>query len=711
MGALTATNVRATGTTAGVRGTVAADSAFFLSNFSTYAYGISGNAAGGLDIMANQAGQDIRFYAGTANNASPSAIATFAAGGFTFVSSIPVSMGALTATSVLTNTMNRSYGTSLVFQEGGGSAQFTLAAYGGAATFASSVSMGALTATKAYTGTIAAPIVSASNIPGITFLNTGVAKNWAMLGNYNDAASISLLYSSAASPGGSPDTEVIRVNAGGAVNFFSAATFASSVSMGALTATTGLFSGNVQFGSGYADFADRNVPGVFNSRYLSRNGNQLNWRGNGTTDEIIYTTGNIGTNATIVMAAVAQALAPQWVSSLPTLPNAQYPAAWWDAVAGVYQGGMVCVLSTRAMYQNQGGSWVSVGSDFGIFGQLTAASISATSIGAGALVSDFVLVNNILRSTSYTAGTSSTPGTGFKLAGNSSGTYGPFSVTYMDGTTDAVAAEFGGNVKIGGYKAAVIANRIMGNTPTWATAGTYYWTCPEGITTVEITVGGSGGGGGGATTSYGGAGGGAGAVIKQICTVTPTVTYTIVVGAAGTAGGVGSNGGAGNSSSVSGSGFSTITIAGGSAGGNGAGYGGNGAAAGTITGGTGSTSAGTMGGVGTLLNTVDALANTLLIVAGGGGGIGGSYGVTPAGSAGGPAGYFTGLGGNSVGGAGGGGGGCSGLGSGGNGGNGSGAAGGTGGQCAGGGGGGYKQIGGVSYAGAAGGPGFVRIKW
>jgi hypothetical protein len=70
-----------TGDAAGTQGVVATDSTFNKIISASIAYGISTNNAGGLDIMANQDSQAIRMYAGTANNASPPAIATVSSTG------------------------------------------------------------------------------------------------------------------------------------------------------------------------------------------------------------------------------------------------------------------------------------------------------------------------------------------------------------------------------------------------------------------------------------------------------------------------------------------------------------------------------------------------------------------------------------------------------------------------------------------------------
>ena len=70
----------------------------------------------------------------------------------------------------------------------------------------------------------------------------------------------------------------------------------------------------------------------------------------------------------------------------------------------------------------------------------------------------------------------------------------------------------------------------------FATAGTYTWTVPTGVT--KISVAAVGGGGGGAQKSAGGSGGGGGLVsYTNSVSVTPGDIYTVVVGAGGVTGG------------------------------------------------------------------------------------------------------------------------------------------------------------------------------
>jgi hypothetical protein len=92
-----------------------------------------------------------------------------------------------------------------------------------------------------------------------------------------------------------------------------------------------------------------------------------------------------------------------------------------------------------------------------------------------------------------------------------------------------------------------------------ATTTTTSWTCPAGVTNIELLVVAGGGAGGG----YHGGGGGAGGVIyNSAFPVIPTTVYTVTVGAGGTAATQTTNtGNAGSNSS-----FATLTAIGGGAG-------------------------------------------------------------------------------------------------------------------------------------------------
>ena len=66
----------------------------------------------------------------------------------------------------------------------------------------------------------------------------------------------------------------------------------------------------------------------------------------------------------------------------------------------------------------------------------------------------------------------------------------------------------------------------------WSSQGTYSWTCPAGVTSVQAICIGAGGGGA-AGPSSGGCGGGAGYASGSAVPVTPGDSYTVVVGAGG----------------------------------------------------------------------------------------------------------------------------------------------------------------------------------
>lgn len=331
-------------------------------------------------------------------------------------------------------------------------------------------------------------------------------------------------------------------------------------------------------------------------------------------------------------------------------------------------------------------------------GMIRARMIGAEAVTAAKLAADLAIVN-VIRSTNYVAGTSSVAPTGFKLSGT------VFTTTYLGGATDSnCQMELGGTANFNGYKVEAVTNKVFPTTTEYTTAGSYTWTCPPGVTEVEILLVGSGGGG----ASGGGGGGGAGAAIRRRVAVTPGTGYTVVVGAAG----VGASnasvaaGGNGNASS-----FGAYSASGGTGGGTT--NGGAGATA-TIspisaTGGAGGTS-GLPGG------SISAQAEHFelgwAIPGAGGGGNQTSIGLDS--GAGGSQEAFTGgVGvGVAVAGRAGGGGGASAVA---NGGDGGGSltpsAGVAGTKGSGGGSGGYKTTGPVIAAGGNGGPGYVRVRW
>ena len=180
------------------------------------------------------------------------------------------------------------------------------------------------------------------------------------------------------------------------------------------------------------------------------------------------------------------------------------------------------------MYQSNGSSWIN-----GQKGYQTIGAVAAGSISAGALSAYVALVQNVISSSVFSSGGAGFSVNGSSVPGNGTGTPSGWAIystpqasKYADGTTDTMVAEFGGNVSIGGYKAAVIANRVMGNSPSWTSNST--WTCPEGITKVSLTLQGAGANGAaGVSVGNAGGGGGCGAYLQRSITVTPGTVYYI----------------------------------------------------------------------------------------------------------------------------------------------------------------------------------------
>ena len=125
-----------------------------------------------------------------------------------------------------------------------------------------------------------------------------------------------------------------------------------------------------------------------------------------------------------------------------------------------------------------------------------------------------------------------------------------------------------------------------------ATTTTTSWTCPTGVTSIEVLVvaGGGGGGGGGLD---GGGGGAGGLIYNSAFPVTPATSYTVTVGAGGAASTASNTVGTNGSNSI----FGSLTAIGGGGGANGS-VAGNAGGSGGGGGGDGSTTV-KLGGAGT----------------------------------------------------------------------------------------------------------------
>ena len=106
----------------------------------------------------------------------------------------------------------------------------------------------------------------------------------------------------------------------------------------------------------------------------------------------------------------------------------------------------------------------------------------------------------------------------------------------------------------------------------FTTVGTTTWTCPPGVTSVQVEAWGGGGGGTTATIGRSGGGGGGGSYVVNTITVVPGITYNVIVGAGGTQGQTGqvtAFGLPGGKSEFSGGVITTLTASGGTGGGGG----------------------------------------------------------------------------------------------------------------------------------------------
>lgn len=103
-----------------------------------------------------------------------------------------------------------------------------------------------------------------------------------------------------------------------------------------------------------------------------------------------------------------------------------------------------------------------------------------------------------------------------------------------------------GSTSLSDYKYSIYATYTAVTIDTYTSSNT--WTCPAGVTSVDVEVIGGGGGAGSSSTLNGGAGGGGGAYSrKNNISVTPSSNYTVTVGSGG-AGGDGDDGADGGDS-------------------------------------------------------------------------------------------------------------------------------------------------------------------
>ncbi|MGC9944253.1 MAG: hypothetical protein ABSE48_20695, partial [Verrucomicrobiota bacterium] len=195
---------------------------------------------------------------------------------------------------------------------------------------------------------------------------------------------------------------------------------------------------------------------------------------------------------------------------------------------------------------------------------------------------------------------------------------------------------------------ALSGSQAVGQTTTkFTAAGNTTWTCPVGVTSVQVEAWGGGGGSGGAGAHFASTGGGAGGSYVRVTsvTVTPGTTYQLTVGSGGTAGtggaaGTGASGGNGGSSyfgnTAAGNSAGASVLAVGGAGSVGNNTAGSSTTSRTVTAGAIASNSGNIPGSGAAANTAGTSGTTPSPTANDSGA--GGAGAGPSGSAGGGAG-------------------------------------------------------------------------
>jgi hypothetical protein len=169
-------------------------------------------------------------------------------------------------------------------------------------------------------------------------------------------------------------------------------------------------------------------------------------------------------------------------------------------------------------------------------------------------------------------------------------------------------------------------------TTTYSTAGSFLWTCPTGVTQLNVMCWGGGSGGGGGNQSQGGETGGGGEFAQEpALTVVPGNVYTVTVGTGGAGAVTGFNGLSGGASGFGTGSAALVSASGGFAGANGLGGSGGSGSENSIhyNGGGGAGASGNNGGSGG--GSSAGTAATGISGNGSTGGSGGAGGTAPGG--------------------------------------------------------------------------------
>ena len=260
-----------------------------------------------------------------------------------------------------------------------------------------------------------AATASTANTSSLTTLTASVGSN---------TTSIASLTSAIASLGGTVATWQVTFNTNGAI---SGLTFTSTTGGGTTTSDFRVLADTFEL----VDASNNSIkPITYAAGVLTFNGT-VNINGSTSFAAGYSPTDILAAAATASSSAIAAAIASIGTGSTD-------PASVAAAVA--------------AVYTNYGGSSSTTTINGGV---IQSGTIIAGKMATGFLQTAFASISDTLYSTSYVAGTHTVAPTGFKLSNS------PFTIHLLDGTDITGNFEIGGDVSIGGNKAAVINNKLF----------------------------------------------------------------------------------------------------------------------------------------------------------------------------------------------------------------------------------------------------------
>jgi len=177
---------------------------------------------------------------------------------------------------------------------------------------------------------------------------------------------------------------------------------------------------------------------------------------------LAYANGNLSFNGNVTIngnTSFAEGYSPTSILSAAAIAR---NTAINDAIAAIgiaTVGGTATQNAINAIYTTYGGSATTTTIHGGV---LQSGTVITGKMEAGFMQTAFLSISDTLSTSSYQAGTPTSPPTGVKLTNT------PFVMHLLEGGDITGNLEIGGEVSIGGYKAAVITGRLFNpETATW----------------------------------------------------------------------------------------------------------------------------------------------------------------------------------------------------------------------------------------------------